>query len=106
MIVILGADDRGALYATFAFLRRIAQGLDVANLSEIQNPSAPVRWINNWDNLDGSIERGYGGRSIFFDGRRVRTDLSRVTEFARLLASVGINGCDITNLNADPGSSI
>jgi alpha-glucuronidase len=101
VIVIVGGSDRGALYGTFAFLRRIAQGLDVAKIREVQNPSAQIRWVNNWDNLDGSIERGYGGRSIFFEGRSVRADLTRVTEFARLLASVGINGCDITNVNAD-----
>ncbi len=53
------------------------------------------------DNLDGSIERGYAGRSIFFDGGHVRTDLTRAGEYARLLASVGINGCTINNVNSD-----
>ena len=62
---------------------------------------APVRWVNQWDNLDGSIERGYGGRSIFFENRKVRADLTRAAEYARLLASVGINGCNVNNVNAD-----
>jgi alpha-glucuronidase len=61
-----------------------------------------VRWVNQWDNLDGTIERGYAGRSIFFDGGRVRSDLTRAREYARLLASVGINGCTINNVNANP----
>ncbi len=100
-ILIVGGSDRGALYGTFSFLSRIARGAEVAGLKEIQDPSAPVRWVNNWDNLDGSIERGYGGRSIFFENRSVRPNLLRATEFARLLASVGINGCDVTNVNAD-----
>lgn len=101
VIVIAGNSDRGSLYGTFAFLRKIAQGQSVTVLNEVERPSAPVRWVNQWDNLDGSIERGYGGRSIFFDNRRVRADLSRVSEYARLLASVGINGCTVSNVNAD-----
>ena len=62
----------------------------------------PIRWVDQWDNPDGSITRGYGGRSIFFDGGNVREDLTQVSEYARLLASVGINGCDINNVNAAP----
>lgn len=100
-VLILGATDRGALYGTFAFLRKIATAESVAALNETHSPSAPIRWVNQWDNLDGSIERGYGGRSIFFENRRVRPDLTRAAEYARLLASVGINGCTVTNVNAD-----
>ena len=100
-ILVLGATDRGALYGTFALLSKIAQAENVASLNELQIPYAPIRWINQWDNLDSSIERGYGGRSIFFDSRHVRSDLTRVTEYARLLASLGINGCTVTNVNAD-----
>ena len=99
--LILGATDRGVLYGTFAFLSRIARGESVVSLNEFQAPSAPIRWINQWDNLDGTVERGYGGRSIFFEDRHVRSDLTRVTEYARLLASIGINGCTATNVNAD-----
>ncbi len=100
-IVILGASDRGALYGVFAFLSRIARHLSVSGLNEVQQPSASVRWANQWDNLDGTIERGYAGRSIFFENGRVRTDLARVSEYGRLLASVGINGCTVNNVNAD-----
>src|SRR5262249_53585025 len=59
-------------------------------------------WVDQWDNLDGSIERGYAGRSIFFEDGGVRADLTRAREYARLLASVGINGCNINNVNANP----
>jgi alpha-glucuronidase len=100
-LVVTGASDRGVLYGTFALLRKIAQGQSLDAIREVQNPSAPVRWVNHWDNLDGSIERGYAGRSIFFENRRVRGDLTRAAEYARLLASVGINGCDVSNVNAD-----
>jgi alpha-glucuronidase len=100
-LVIAGATDRAVLYGTFALLRKIATGHSLANIREVQEPSAPVRWVNQWDNLDGSIERGYSGKSIFFENRSVRHDLTRAAEFARLLASVGINGCNVSNVNAD-----
>jgi alpha-glucuronidase len=100
--VVVGLDDRGVLYGTFALLRKMAMGQSIANLDERQTPRVGVRWVNQWDRLDGSIERGYGGRSIFWDGGHVRADLSRVSEYGRLLASVGINGCAINNVNADP----
>ena len=62
-------------------------------LDEMSEPGVPIRWMNDWDNLDGSIERGYAGQSIFFEDGHVRADLTRVSEYARLLASIGINGC-------------
>ncbi len=71
-------------------------------LDESDAPFAPVRWVNEWDNLDGSIERGYGGRSIFFENGNVVPDLSRAADYARLLASIGIDGCTINNVNANP----
>jgi alpha-glucuronidase len=99
--VIAGADARGALYGVFALLAEVGQGRGVA-WNEAQTPVNTVRWVNEWNNLDGSIERGYAGRSIFFDGGHVRADLSRVGDYGRLLASVGINGCTINNVNASP----
>jgi alpha-glucuronidase len=100
-LVITGGSPRGALYGVFALLRKIASGEPIAALNEQQAPYAPVRWVNQWDNLDGSIERGYGGPSIFWDKNNVRTDLARAGEYARLLASLGINGCSINNVNAN-----
>jgi alpha-glucuronidase len=100
--LIIGGSDRGVLYGTFSLVSRIAQQQDVSTLDDSQSPSAPIRWVSQWDNLDGSIERGYAGRSIFFDNGQVRADLTRVGEYARILASIGINGCAINNVNADP----
>jgi len=100
--LIIGGNDRGVLYGTFAFLSRIARDRSVDDLDDLETPSAPIRWASQWDNLDGSIERGYGGRSIFFDNDAVRGDLTRAGQYARLLASVGINACAINNVNADP----
>ena len=101
-IVIAGADERGVLYGTFALLSRIAQLEDVSDLDDGETPAAPIRWVDQWDNPNGTIERGYAGRSIFFDNGHVRSDLTRVSEYGRLLASVGINGCNVNNVNAAP----
>lgn len=101
-LVVAGGNPRGVLYGVFALLRKFALGEPVGRLDERQAPYAPVRWVNHWDNLNGTIERGYGGRSIFWDQGHVRADLTRVSEYGRLLASVGINGCSINNVNADP----
>ncbi len=98
-IDIIGGDDRGVLYGTFALLRNLAQGVDLGKADIRERPAMPIRWVDEWDNIDGSVERGYGGRSIFFDNGRVRDDLAPVAEYARLLASVGIDGCNVNNVN-------
>jgi alpha-glucuronidase len=99
--VIAGADPRGALYGTFHLLAQVAEAKDPASFATVRSPAEQVRWVDEWDNLNGSIERGYAGRSIFFANGRVRPDLTRAGEYARLLASVGINGCAVNNVNAD-----
>jgi alpha-glucuronidase len=99
--VIAGSTDRGALYGVFAFLSRIARGEDALALNILEQPYAPIRWVDQWDNLDGRIERGYAGPSIFFSAGAVRPDLTRARDYARLLASLGINGCTVNNVNAD-----
>ena len=100
--VIAASNDRGLLYGAFALLRKIALGETLANLDQREAPYAPARWVNHWDRLDGTIERGYGGNSIFWEHDHVRHDLTRVADYARLLASLGINACSINNVNADP----
>jgi alpha-glucuronidase len=112
-LIIAGGTDRGVLYGVFALLSKVARAespaavdlatIDLATMDEEQQPHAAVRWVNQWDNLDGRIERGYGGPSIFFADGKVRSDLTRASQYARLLASIGINGCTINNVNAAPG---
>jgi alpha-glucuronidase len=101
-IVITGTNDRGVLYGAFALLSKIARNESLAALNDQQQPYAPIRWIDQWDNLNGTIERGYAGPSLFFVNDDVRSDLTRAAEYARLLASIGINGCAVTNVNANP----
>jgi len=101
-VQIIGQNERGALYGTFAYLSMLAQG----NFSEVayaSNPSASIRWVNQWDNMDGTIERGYAGPSIFFGNNSILPNATaRVGEYARLLASVGVNGIVVNNVNANP----
>src|SRR6266851_6845239 len=101
-LIVTSPRERGVLYGVFALLSKVARGDNVAGLNEVRQPSAALRWVDQWDNLNGSIERGYAGPSLFFESGSVRADLTRAGEYARLLASVGINGCTINNVNADP----
>ena len=101
-LIVTSPTDRGVLYGVFVFLRKVALGQNLAALNELQQPHAAIRWVDQWDNLNGTIERGYAGPSIFFEKGGVRADLTRVGEYARLLASVGITGCTVNNVNADP----
>lgn len=101
-LIITATNDRGVLYGVFNLLSRIARGERIDSLDDLQQPYAPVRWVNQWDNLNGRIERGYGGPSIFFEAGKVRNDLTRAGQYARLLASIGINGCTVNNVNAAP----
>ena len=102
ILLITAGNDRGVLYGSFALLRKIALHQEIEAVKEQGAPYAPIRWTNEWDNLDGTIERGYAGRSIFFDNGRVVQDLSRAGDYARLLASIGIDGCTVNNVNANP----
>jgi alpha-glucuronidase len=101
-LIVTALNDRGVLYGAFALLRRVALRQPIDALDEQENPYAPIRMLNHWDNLDGSIERGYAGPSIFFANDNVIADLSRVRDYARLMASVGLNSCSINNVNANP----
>ncbi|KAL1968542.1 hypothetical protein VTN77DRAFT_1752 [Rasamsonia byssochlamydoides] len=99
-VQILGQNERGALYGAFEYLSMLAQG-NFSRVAYATNPSAPVRWVNQWDNLDGSIERGYGGASIFFANGVVVNNLTRAAEYARLLASIRLNAVVVNNVNAN-----
>ena len=103
-VVITGSSDAACLYAVFAFLRRLQAGqpagwLTTGGLRVAEATANKLRMVNHWDNIDGSIERGYAGRSIFFADGQVTRDLRRVTDYARLLASVGVNAVSLNNVN-------
>jgi alpha-glucuronidase len=99
VLAVEGGDSRGVLYGVFALRRLLTIDPKHFDLNIRSSPAFNIRWVDEWDNADGSIERGYAGRSIFFDGGHVRDDLNPVAEYARLLASVGVNGCNVNNVN-------
>ncbi|CAK3774636.1 alpha glucuronidase [Lecanosticta acicola] len=97
---ILGQNERGALYGAFEYLSMLAQG-NFSNVNYTSNPAAPIRWTNEWDNMDGSIERGFAGASIFFSNGSIVANLTRAAEYARLLASIRVNAVVVNNVNAN-----
>ena len=85
--------DVGLLYGAYALLR------EQSNHHVQSSPAFPLRLLNHWDNLDGSIERGYAGESIF---EWFHLDEQLIKEYARANASIGINGSVLNNVNASP----
>lgn len=101
VVVVASEGEIGALYGTFHFLRLLQTGRPAGTLSIAERPRIQLRLQNHWDNLDGSVERGYAGRSLWqWDDLPGTTD-ARYTDYARANASVGINGTVVNNVNAD-----
>jgi alpha-glucuronidase len=98
-IALAGASDRALIYAVFHFLKLLQLGSDITELNIQEMPANGIRMMNQWDNMDGSIERGYAGESIFYENNKIVEDLSRIQDYARLLASIGINAITINNVN-------
>ncbi len=100
--VIASQGTTGALYGAFHFLRLIQTRQPIAKLDIAQRPRIQRRLLNHWDNLDGSIERGYAGRSLWrWPELSERID-PRIEDYARANASIGINGTVLNNVNANP----
>jgi alpha-glucuronidase len=98
--VIAANEDVGVLHGAFHFLRLLESRQPVDHLDVSSSPRVQHRILNHWDNLDGSVERGYAGASIW-DWHTLPGYLSpRYTDYARACASIGINGTVLTNVNA------
>lgn len=98
-IYIIGKTEKGTLHATFKFLSLIQTHQSLEDIRLVDSPKNQLRMLNHWDNMDGSIERGYAGLSIFFCNNEITQDDNRIRDYARMLASVGINGLTINNVN-------
>ena len=98
-IAITAGSDPGLLYGIHHFLRLLQTQREISDLRLREAPRNPLRMINHWDNLDGTVERGYAGKSIFYEQNRLSADCARIRDYARLLASVGINGLVVNNVN-------
>lgn len=98
-VYIIGKTDKGVLYGVHHLLKLIQTGKPLQFLKIVESPKNQFRMINQWDNMDGSIERGYAGKSIFYNDYKLTENLSRIKDYARLLSSVGINAVSINNVN-------
>ncbi|MEJ2111677.1 MAG: alpha-glucuronidase family glycosyl hydrolase [Acidobacteriota bacterium] len=101
VIVVASEGDVGSLYGAFHLLRLMQTHQPVKALSVSESPRVQLRLLNHWDNLDGSVERGYAGPSLWNWEELPETLDLRYTDYARVNASVGINGTVINNVNAD-----
>ena len=99
---ICAHSEIGLLYGAYEALRIQAQETD-PGLGGYTAPKFPRRILDHWDNLDGTIERGYAGRSIFFSAHlKGQAWANRIKEYARANASIGLNGSVLNNVNAAP----
>ena len=109
---IIASSSIGVLYGAYDLLRLQETG-NLSHLSKTEKPAVNLRILNHWDNLDGSIERGYAGKSIWKwdeiildkagEFKNISKDLrNRLITYARSNASIGINGAVLNNVNASP----
>lgn len=102
--VIASDSEVGALYGAFHFLRLLQTLQPIDKLDLSQKPRLRLRVLNHWDNLNGTIERGYGGRSLWDWKALPGTVAPRLRDYARANASIGINGSVLNNVNASADS--
>jgi len=101
-IVIAANRDVGLLYGAFHFLRTLQTHKPIDQLDIVSAPRIGYRLLDHWDNLDGSVERGYAGKSLWkWNELPGRID-NRYLDYARANASIGINGTVLNNVNANP----
>jgi alpha-glucuronidase len=102
--VIASNGEVGALYGAFHLLRLMQTLQPIDKLDVSQKPRLQLRLLNHWDNLDGTIERGYAGRSLWDWNDLPDTADPRLRDYARANASLGINGSVLNNVNANSRS--
>jgi alpha-glucuronidase len=98
--VIVSNTDIGVLYGVFRYLRLLQTRQDLKGLSLSDYPRIRYRVLNHWDNMDGTIERGYAGYSLWDWYRLPYYIDQRYIDYARANASIGINGSVLNNVNA------
>lgn len=104
LTVVLAQAPAGLLYGLFHLVRS-GESAFGGDLSVHRHcPAMRRRMLDHWDNVDvhpvmGQVERGYAGGSIFWRDGRLRSDLTRVRAYARLLAACGVNAVALNNVN-------
>ena len=97
-VIIQGSNGRGVLYGVFHIIRLLKTGQSLKGIVVAEQPDNPIRILNHWDNMDGSVERGYSGNSFFFNKGDILIN-ERTEMYAKLIASSGINATVINNVN-------
>jgi alpha-glucuronidase len=104
LILVTGKTAPAVLRGAFHFLRLLQTHSDISRLDISSSPRIRRRILNHWDNIDGSIERGYAGTSIWNWSELPNTVDLRYHDYARACASLGLNGSTLNNSNAQPES--
>ena len=99
--VIAANSELGTLYGAFHFLRLLQTLQPISKLNISEKPKLQLRVLDHWDNLDGSIERGYAGKSLWNWAELPDKVDPRLRDYARANASIGINGATLNNVNAN-----
>lgn len=102
--VIAGKTDTGVLYGAFRYLSLIQTRKSTDTLNIADAPKLQIRVMDHWDNLDGHVERGYAGNSIWDWWRLPDLVDARYSDYARAQASIGVNGVVLNNVNAKADS--
>ena len=89
--------ETGVLYGAYALIRALSLKEDLP--VGAQKPYYPLRMLNSWDNMSGDVERGYAGRSLWFEGGKFSYDPARIRQLGRMLGSVGVNTLCLNNVN-------
>ncbi len=100
-ILVAGNTALAVLTGTFHFLRLLQTHQDICALDISSCPRIRRRILAHWDNLDGSVERGYAGRSLWNWDTLPDEVEPRYHDYARACASIGINGTVLNNVNAN-----
>ncbi len=100
-IAIASKTDKGLLYGVFHFIRLVQANASITSLAINESPVIKNRILNHWDNLDGTVERGYAGSSLWEWHKLPGFTPTRYTDYARANASIGINGTVLNNVNTN-----
>ena len=105
IVTLSSPTEYGLLYGSFHLLR-LQQTYNIpagpVEKSWEESPAFNLRILNHWDNLDGTVERGYAGHSLWQWDELPHTLSPRYAAYARANASIGINGTVLNNVNASP----
>ncbi|MBD8349255.1 alpha-glucuronidase family glycosyl hydrolase [Dysgonomonas sp. HGC4] len=102
--LVAAKTDIGVLYGVFHYLRLMQTNQLLDKLAITEEPKLQLRVLDHWDNLNGTIERGYAGYTLWDWARLPNYKSPRYTDYARANASIGINGAVLNNVNANAKS--